>query len=135
MLRRGALAIEGAAQPRNELDVADLQVKLGDCMVEVHDFDGATAEFQAARAKYSAAFGDFHGGVARIQVKAGNAYMQNRMYDAALASFAKAYSSFEKTHGEHCDISRDVLQDIRLVTVKEMEYLRQRERRRLRDSR
>lgn len=127
-----SLAIESAATARNVLDVADLQVKLGFCMLSVRDIDGAIAEFRSALSKYSDAFGELHGEVARIQVKLGNAYLQNRMYDSALGSFAKAYSAFEKTHGEHYESSRDVLQDIRLVTVKEMEDLRQQERHRLR---
>jgi tetratricopeptide (TPR) repeat protein len=127
-----ALALESSAYARNTLDMADLHVKVGDCLVQIKDYDAALEDFRNARVKYQGEFGKSHATTGNAFSKIALAYLKQHNFDAALASFAKAYSIYEEVFGKNHNISTETLQDIRLVTVKEMENLRQQECQRVR---
>jgi tetratricopeptide (TPR) repeat protein len=130
-----ALALESSAYARNLLDIADLHVKIGDCLVQRHDYDAALEEFRNAYVKYKGEYGgDLHATLLTVLKKNASIYLKQRKYDAALASYCKAYFICEEIFGELHSVSIETLQDIRLVTVKEMEDLRLQERRRMRDA-
>jgi hypothetical protein len=130
-----ALALESSAYARNSLDMADLHVKLGDCLVHLDERDAALEDFRNAQLKYEEEFGKAHTALAYVLSKNASIYLKQRDFDAALAAYAKAYSLCEESFGKSHHRSIETLQDIRLVTVKEMEDLRQQERQRVRAER
>jgi len=124
-----ALALESSAFGRNILEMADIQVKIADCYAGMKDFDAALEEYKNAKRKYQGALGASpHSIIGRILTKCAALYMKQKDFDAALGAYAKAYAIFEEGLGKKHDLSVETLQDIRLVTVKEMEELRNAER-------
>lgn len=108
--------------------MADLQMKIGDCLKRTWDYDSAIEEFRNARIRYQDGFGYFHATTGKTFSKMADIYLKQQNFDAALASYSKAYSIYEEVFGKDHKASVETLQDIRLVTVKEMEYLREQER-------
>lgn len=129
-----ALALESSAFGRNILDMADIQVKIGDCYAGMGDFDAALEEYRNAQIKYQDQLGPSpHTMGGHLLNKCAVIYLKQKDFDAALGAHAKAYSIFERVLGKKHDLSVEALQDIRLVTVKEMEELRNMERLKKRD--
>lgn len=126
-----ALALESSAYARNELDMADLHVKIGDCLANLNENDSAIQEYHNAEIKYEQQFGKSHAIMANLLSKRAAISLRERSFDHALASYAKAYTSYEVIFGVSHPLSTDALANIRLVTVREMEDLRQGERLRI----
>lgn len=129
-----SLAIETAAYGRNRLDMADLQVKIGDCLRKIEDFPAALEEYKNAEAIYKDEFGNSqHTAVAILDSKVAAIHLKLNDFDSALASHSKAYASYERYFGKEHEICREELQSIRLVAVKEIEYIRNEERMKIRE--
>jgi tetratricopeptide (TPR) repeat protein len=124
-----ALALEASAYARNTLEMADMQVKIGDCYAGMEDFDAALEEYKNAREQYQCDFGlSPHSILGKLLNKCASLHLKQNEFDAALGAYAKAYSIYEQVLGKRHELSIEALQDIRLVTVKEMEELRKTER-------
>lgn len=125
-----ALAFETEAYGRSVLEMADLQVKIGDCYMGAGDFDAALEEYHNAEARYQEEFGGSpHSIFGMILSKCANIYLRRDDYDASLGTYAKIYAIYESVYGTTHEKSIEALNDLRLVTVKEMEFLRVEERR------
>ena len=134
-----ALALESSAFGRSLLDMADLHMKIGDCLVNLEQYEAALQEYDAAQDKYQQEFGVeevtnlicatiHHSYLANLFSKRGYVYMRTTKWEKAMAAFAKAYSMYEFIFGDSHEISADAIKNIRLVAVKEMEDLRHQER-------
>ena len=121
-----ALAVESNAYGRNIIDAADLHVKTADCLLQMKDYEGSIDELVNAEKKYRKAFSTniMHGKIGDVYRKMAAASLSQKNFDNALAGYAKAYAIFEETFGTRHQRSRDVLADIKLVTVREMEQIR-----------
>jgi hypothetical protein len=108
-----------------------LHGKIGDCLANLDEHDSALQEYHNAEIKYERQFGKSHAVVAHLLSKRAAISLRERSFDHALASYAKAYSSYEVLYGVSHPLSTDALANIRLVAVREMEDLRQRERLRI----
>lgn len=123
-----AMALESSAYARNILEMADLQVKIGDCYAGMDDLDGALEEFYKARTIYMSEFGSLtHARVGHVLVKCASIYLRQKNFDHALGTYAQVYHIYEQEFGRHHQLAVECLQDIKLVTVKEMEELRKEE--------
>jgi tetratricopeptide (TPR) repeat protein len=136
-----ALTVESNTYGRNVIDAAELHVKTAECLIRMKDYEGALDELTNAERKYRQAFsldaGAMGGGctpqhhhchphraVGDVYRKMAALSLLQNNFDDALASYAKAYAIFEDTYGTTHQRSRDVLADIKLVTVREMEQIR-----------
>ncbi len=124
-----ALTMESSAYARSILEMADIQIKIGDCYAGMKDFDAAMEEYNNAQRKYQDQLGpSLHAISGHLLNKCASIFLKQKKFDAALGAYAKAYSIYEQVLGKQHDLSVEALQDIRLVTVKEMEELRNAER-------
>jgi tetratricopeptide (TPR) repeat protein len=118
----------------NTLDMADIMIKIGDCLFHLKDYQSALEEYQSAQATYELEFEtNCHGTIGTLHSKMGGIFLKQRDYDQALASYCKAYTNFEHVCGKENSKAIECLQDIRLVTVKEIEDLRIQERLRIQE--
>ena len=125
-----ALALESSAFARNPLDIADLHVKIGNCMVALNDVDPAMQEYDTAIFKYDNEFGPENTYSAKILRTRATILLRKKKYDRALATYANAYTLYQAIFGFEHELAKEALADIKLVTVKEMEDLRNSQRRR-----
>ena len=124
-----ALTMESSAYARNVLEMADIQIKIGDCYARMNEYDLALEEYRAAQRKYQDQLGpSLHVMTGHLSNKCASLFLKQKDFDAALGSYAKSYSIYEQVLGAQHDLSIEALQDIRLVAVKEMEELRNAER-------
>eukprot|EP00934_Nitzschia_sp_Nitz4_P001353 Nitzschia sp. Nitz4//scaffold275_size25065//23220//24230//NITZ4_008336-RA/size25065-processed-gene-0.6-mRNA-1//1//CDS//3329545309//1353//frame0 len=129
-----AITLESSAYAKSVLEIADLQVKIGDAYAQMGDDEAAIEEYQRAHDKYLEEFGSSpHSRVGQLMDKCATIYMRQKDFNRALGTYAKVYSIFEHVYGVHHPIVVDKLQDIRLVTVKEMEELRRQEYQKLKE--
>ena len=129
-----ALGIEVSARDHNPIEVADLHVKIGDCFAAMKEYDAAHQEYDNAERKYLSTLGIAFRVLGQLYQSKGSIFLKQQKFDDALRNYAKAYSVFEQTLGKEHELSIEILQDIRLVTVKEMEELRNMERLRQKNS-
>jgi hypothetical protein len=147
-----AMALECSAYARNLLDTADLHIKMADCLTGMKDPEAAVDELKQAAKKYRqvlamdlgrnpkddksknqrsvfphTTMGDIHSKIAGI-------YLSQKKFDDALGEFAKAYSTYEECLGKSHSKSFDALADMKVVTVREMEFLREEEKKRAKES-
>lgn len=121
-----ALTVESNSYGRNIIDAADLHVKAADCLLQMNDYEGSIDELANAEKKYRRAFSSntLHRTIGEVYCKMAEASLAQKNFDDALARYAKAYTIFEETFGTRHQKSRDILADIKLVTVREMEQIR-----------
>jgi tetratricopeptide (TPR) repeat protein len=119
-----ALGLEASARAHSPIEVADLQVKIGDCFTGMKDYDAALQEYDNAERTYLTALGSSFRVVGQLYQCRGAIFLIQKNFDDALRSYAKAYAVFEQALGKEHELSMKTLQDIRLVTVKEKEELR-----------
>jgi len=84
-----ALALESSAYARNELDMADLHVKIGDCLTNLNEYDSALREYHNAEIKYEQQFGKSHAIIANLLGRRAAISLRERSFDHVLASYAK----------------------------------------------
>ena len=123
-----ALGIEASARAHNPIEVADLHVKIGDCFALMKEYDAAHQEYDNAQRRYLGTLGISFRVLGQLYQSKGSIFLKQQNFDDALRSYSKAYTVFEQTLGKEHELSMEILQDIRLVTVKEMEKLRITER-------
>lgn len=124
-----ALTLESNAYGRNIVDAAEIHIKISDCLIRIKDYDGAMDELINAEKKYRQAFPSStehydHRTVGDVYRKMAALLLLQRKFDDALAKYAKAYTILEDTYGTTHHRPRDVLADLKLVTVREMEQIR-----------
>ncbi|KAL3905360.1 MAG: hypothetical protein SGILL_009708 [Bacillariaceae sp.] len=154
-----ALALECNAIAYHALDTADLQVKIAECMFRIGDVDSSMEELRHAARKYeqhillcnnsiindgvsgtvegsktpaTCTLGSptAHSFIGEIHSKTAAIYLTEKKYEEALGEYAKASFMFQECLGKSHSRSREALADMKVVTVTEMEHLRQEERRR-----
>lgn len=124
-----ALTMESSAYARNILEMADIQIKIGDCYAGMEEYDTAMEEYKNAQTKYRDQLGSsLHALSGHLLNKTAALFLKQKDFDAALGAYAKSYAIYEQVLGKQHELSVEALQDIRLVTVKEMEELRNAER-------
>jgi len=123
-----ALGIEASAEAHNPVEVADLHVKIGDCFSEMKDFEAALQEYDNAERIYLDIWGPTFLVMGKLYQSKGSIFLKQEKFDDALRNYARAYTAFDQTLGKDHELSIEILQDLRIVTVKEMEELRNIER-------
>lgn len=141
-----AMALECSAYARNLLDTADLQIKMADCLTKMNDPESAIEELKQAARKYRQVlsvdlgrsqttlksedqhFVFPHSTLGDIHSRVGAIYLSQKKFDDALGEFATAFSTYEQSLGKAHRKSVEAIYDMKAVTVREMEYLREEER-------
>lgn len=123
-----ALGLEVSAPSHCPIEIADLQVKIGDCFAGMKDYDAALQEYSHAERRYIESLGSSFRVLGQLYQSIGEIFLKQHKFDDALRSYSKAYTAFEWAVGKKHKLSVEILQDIRLVTVREMEELRKMER-------
>jgi tetratricopeptide (TPR) repeat protein len=143
-----AFALECNAFVHHTLDAADLQVKIAECLVYLGDPEAAVEELKQSLRKHQQHRQKTdldgterglvdgpslsHSFIGEICSKIGFIYLSQKRFDEALGEHAKAYSIFEECLGKNHPRSKEVLADMKVVAVREMEYLRHEEHKRKR---
>ncbi|KAG7374084.1 expressed tetratricopeptide repeat protein [Nitzschia inconspicua] len=142
-----AMALECSAYARNLLDTADLQIKMAECLTAMNDLEAAIDELKQAARKYrhvlsvdlgrhqTASKGEDrrslfpHSTIGDIHTKIAGILLSQHKFDDALGEFAKAFSTYEECLGKTHSKSMKALAAMKVVTVREMEFVRQEKKR------
>jgi tetratricopeptide (TPR) repeat protein len=79
-----SFTLESSSFARNFLDMADLNVKIGDCWFELEQYDKAMEEYEIAQSRYKDVFGENHSTVATVLRKSASVHLKTSKFNDAL---------------------------------------------------